>query len=116
MQAVSRAQRGDCKRSVYPQVCAAQQVQPSMVPGSHCLFHILRLCHCPGPRSINWRVPSRGPWNLYKATGHSLSKEETEALFRKEPGRRRCPGVTVTPDASVHRLHWLLNWGAVLCL
>lgn len=47
---------------------------------------------------------------------HSLSEEETEALFRKEPGRRRCPGVTVEPDASVHRLDWFLNWGAVLCL
>lgn len=115
MQAVSRAQRGDFKRSVYPQECAAQQVQPGMVPGSHCFFHILRSCHCPGPRCINWRVPSRGPWCLNRATGHSLSEEETEALFRKEPGRR-CPGVTVEPGASVHRLGWLLNWGAVLCL
>lgn len=116
VQAVSRAQRGDCKRCVYPQVCVARQVQPGMVPGSHSLFHILRSCHCPGPRYRNWRVPSHGPWSFYRATAHSLSEGETEALFRKEPGRRRCLGVTVEPDASVHRLDWLLNWGAVLCL
>lgn len=95
VQAVSRAQRGDCKRCVYPQVCVARQVQPGMVPGSHSLFHILRSCHCPGPRYRHWRVPSHGPWSLYRATAHSLSEGETEALFRKEPGRRRCPGVTV---------------------
>lgn len=34
---------GDIKCSVYPQECAAQQVQPGMVPGSHCFFPHLEI-------------------------------------------------------------------------
>lgn len=83
--------------------CAHRCVWPSTC--SHCLFHVLRSLHGLVPRRINWSL-AHGPWSLYRATVQSV-RRETEVLFCKEPGGRRCSGVVV---------EWFLNWGVVLHL